>query len=194
MRMRKAVLAAVTGLLCLAAAGARAEDDYVPGTTHAGLDFGLSYGGDKIVTQHYLIGGYSTLYAGKGLFLGFGPQHNFADSDWSFKATVGIYRGFTTALNSTTFTRYPLNLLFQYNVGRQHLGFGLTYHANPKLDENNDGPDVAFHDAVGGILQYQYSMFGLRYTYVRYTVSGACPFARCSYDGSSLALYLNAVF
>jgi len=193
--MLKGMLAASAALLCLLALGpVLADDDYEPGTTHPTIDLGANVGGDKLATYNPLFGGHDTLYAGKSLSADFGVQHNLADTDWSLKATAGIEKGFIpTHTGGPTFTRYPLDLLLLDNHGRWHFGFGLTYHANPKLLQGGNGPDGVFHDAVGGVLEAQYRIFGFRYTNIRYTSEGACP-GRCSYDGSTLGLYLNFVF
>lgn len=194
-RMRRTAPVALAAALCLLAFGqVRADDDYEPGTTHPTLDLGVHVGGDKLATYNPLFGGHDTLYAGKSLSVDFGVQHNFAGSDWSLKATAGEQEGFIpTHTGGPTFTRYPLDILLLDNQGRWHLGFGVSYHANPKLLQGSNGPDTAFHDALGGVLVAQYRIFGFRYTNIRYTSSGPCP-GRCSYDGSTLGLYLNFVF
>jgi hypothetical protein len=188
-------LITVLGALCLALPTfAQADDgDFEPGSTHPTLDTGVLFGGDKLVTENYIIGGHSTVYAGKGLFVDVGMLHNLQDSAWSFKGTAGVYTGFATGYYSATFTRYPLDLIALYNQGRYHFGFGLTYHANPKLDQNDHGPNEVFHDAVGGVLEIQYRVFGFRYTNIRYKVTGPC-LGSCSYDGSTLGLFVNFVF
>ncbi len=193
--MLKGMLAASAALLCLLTLGpVLADDAYEPGTTHPTLDLGANVGGDKLAAYNPLVGGHDAVYAGKSLSFDFGVQHNFADSDWSLKATAGVQRGFIpTHTGWPTFTRYPLDLLLLDNHGRWHFGFGLSYHANPKLLQDGHGPDGVFHDAVGGVLEAQYRIFGFRYTNIRYTSEGVCP-GRCSYDGSTLGLYLNFVF
>ena len=195
LRVGKPTWIALVALLALAPFGvAQAADGYEPGTTHPTLDVGAAFGGDKLATDNTLFDGNETVYAGKSLYADVGVQHNFVDSAWSLKATAGVQRGFPPAHPSNpTFTRYPLDLLLLYNQEHWHLGFGATYHANPKLMQNDDGPDVAFHDAVGGVLQVQYRIFGFRYTNIRYRSADACP-GRCSYDGSTLGLYLDFVF
>lgn len=190
----KTALIALTAAGLLAGAPAWADGDYEPGTTHPTLDLGVNVGGDKLATENAILGGHNTLYAGNSLAFDFGVLHNYSGSDWSLKATAGIQEGFIpTHTSSPTFTRYPLDLVLLYNQERWHFGFGLTYHANPKLIQQGDVQDAAFHDAVGGVLEAQYRIFGFRYTNIRYTSSGPCP-GRCSYDGSTLGLFLNFVF
>jgi hypothetical protein len=192
--MLKGILAGSALALCLASPAVLAEDDYQPGTTHFTVDVGVLFGGDKLAERRYVLGGTDSIYAGKGLLADFGLLHDFADSDWAFKGTVGLQSGFSAGLGSDiTFTRYPVDLLALYNIGNQHLGFGLTYHADPKLNGNGHVPDVVFKDPVGLVLEYQYRIFGFRYTNIRYKVDGACT-GRCSYDGSTLGFFFNFVF
>lgn len=187
-----AILTAVL-LSCLCAT-AQAEDDYLPDTTHFTVDAGVLFGGDKIAERTYALGGTDSVYAGKGVFADVGVLHDFADSDWAFKGTVGIHDGFSSGFGSDiNFKRYPVDLVALYNYGNQHFGGGLTYHANPKFNGNGHVPDLTFKDALGVVLEYQYRIFGVRYTNIRYKVEGPCT-GRCSFDGSTLGFFFNFVF
>jgi hypothetical protein len=192
--MFKGIVAESALALCLASPAVLAEDDYLPGTTHFTVDAGALFGGDKLAERTYVLGGTDSVYAGKGVFADLGFLHDFADSDWALKGTVGIQSGFSAGVGSDiSFTRYPIDLVALYNLGNQHFGGGLTYHANPKLDGNGHVPDVVFKDPVGVVLEYQYRVFGFRYTNIRYRVNGPCT-GRCSYDGSTLGFFFNFVF
>ncbi|HEY1772113.1 MAG TPA: hypothetical protein VGH91_02845 [Gammaproteobacteria bacterium] len=190
----KGIIASFALTFCLASPAAMAEDDYLPGTTHFTVDVGFLFGGDKLAERTYVLGGTDSVYAGKGLLADLGFLHDFGDSNWALKGTVGIQSGFSAGFGSDiAFTRYPIDLLALYNDGNQHFGGGLTYHANPKLNGNGHVPDVVFKDPVGLVLEYQYRIFGLRYTNIRYRVDGPCT-ERCSYDGSTLGFFFNFVF
>ena len=193
--MLKGMLAASAALLCLLALGpVLADDDYEPGTTHPTIDLGANVGGDKLATYNPLFGGHDTLYAGKSLSADFGVQHNLADTDWSLKATAGFDYWAATASNATiTFRRYPLDLLALYNIGDNHIGFGLTEHLSPRLNNDGFAPDATFDNATGVILQYQYWLFGARLTSIRYKVSSGCV-ANCSFSGNSLSLFFDYAF
>ncbi len=192
--MLKGILAESALALCLVSPAVLAEDDWLPGTTHFTVDVGVLFGGDKLAERTYVLGGTDSIYAGKAVLADLGFLHDFADSSWALKGTVGIQSGFSAGFGSDiTFTRYPIDLLALYNVGNQHFGGGLTYHANPKLNGNGHVPDVVFKDPVGVVLEYQYRVFGFRYTNIRYKVDGACS-GRCSYDGSTLGFFFNFVF
>ena len=190
--MRTLPLAALL-LTCLCAT-ARADQDYLPGTTHFTVDAGVLFGGDKLAERDYVLGGNDSVYAGKGLFADLGVLHDLAGTDWALKGTVGIHDGFSSGFGSDiSFKRYPFDLVALYNQGHQHFGGGLTYHANPKLNGNGHVPDLTFKDAVGAVLEYQYRIFGFRYTAIRYRVEGPCT-GRCSFDGSTLGFFFNFVF
>lgn len=187
------LITALVLLPCLSST-ARAEDDYVPGTTHPTVDIGVLFGGDKLAERTYVLGGTDSVYAGKGVFADIGVLHNFEDPDWAFKGTLGIHSGFSAGFGSDiSFKRYPFDLVILHSEGNHHFGGGLTYHANPKLNGNGHVPDVVFKDAIGGVLEYQYRIFGFRYTYIRYEVEGPCV-GNCSFDGSTLGFFFNFVF
>lgn len=196
--MLKGTLAALMGALCLLAfnsAQAFGDDGYTPGTTRLTLDAGLSGGGDKLATVFYTNGDTQSIYAGDGLFADFGVQRNLADTDWSLKATLGFDDWAVSASNATTtFDRYPLDLLAIYNIGRNHIGFGVTEHFSPRLDLDGYGPNVSFNNATGVMLQYQYWLFGLRLTSIRYTASGNCNGGCGTVSGNSLGVFFNYTF
>lgn len=196
--MTKGILTALTGALCLLALSPARADwsdfGWEPGTTRAAVDAGLAFGGDKLVTVTYSNGDTKSIYAGDGLFAGFGVQHNFADSDWSLKAAASFDYAAASGSNATvSFNRYPLDLLAIYSIGRSHIGFGLTEHLSPRLDLDGLGPNVDFQNATGVVLQYQYWLFGARFTGINYKVSG-CTSGCSSVSGNSLSLFFNYTF
>jgi hypothetical protein len=195
--MQKGILTALTGAICLLAfspAQAFDEDGWIPGTTHLVVDAGLGFGGDKLVTVFYTNGDSQSIYAGDGLFGDFGVQHNFTDTDWSFKATVGFDSWAASGHHAdVTFTRYPVDALALYTFGYNHIGFGLTEHLAPRLDLDGLGPNADFDPATGVILQYQYWLFGVRVTGIRYKVSDGCT-GDCTVNGNSLGFFFNYVF
>jgi hypothetical protein len=192
--MTKGILAGSALALCLVSSAVLADDDWLPGTTHFTLDAGLVFGGDKLAERTYVLGGTDSVYAGKGVIADLGLLHDFSDSAWALKGTIGIQSGFSAGFGSDiSFTRYPVELVALYSVGNQHFGGGFSYHANPKFNGNGHTPDVVFKDPVGLVLEYQYRIFGFRYTNIRYQVEGACM-GRCSYDGSTLGFFFNFIF
>lgn len=188
------LLLAVFALGFLLPAAHAADDGYEPGTTQASVDAGLALGGDKLATVTFTNGDTKTLHAGDGLFASMGAQHNFADTDWAFRGTLGFKYNAISASNGTiSFTRYPLDLLAIYSHERHHIGFGLAYDMSGRLDMDGFGPNADFKNAAGLVLQYQYWMFGVRYTSIKYKVSN-CSGTCNSIDGSSLAFLFNYQF
>lgn len=198
--MNKRILAALLGVLtgCLVST-AYAGDAWEPGTTGLSLEGGLAAGGDKLAALMDTDGKTHNIYAGNAIYSDVGVQHNFAGSAWSLRATGGFSftaQEFQNA--SVSFAYLPVNLLGIYSVGNNHFGAGLAVHVSPKLDLDGLGPNENFKTATGLVLQYQYWLFGVRYTAIRYKISdfsdgGSC-IANCSYDGSSLGLFFNYVF
>ena len=196
--MTKGILAASLGALSLIALTPAYADwsDYgwEPGTTRAAVDAGVGAGGDKLVTVVYSNGDTKTIYAGDGVYADFGVQHNFEGSNWSLKASAGFDYAAASGSNATvSFNRYPLDLLAIYTIGRNHIGFGLTEHTSPRLDLDGLGPNVDFANATGVVLQYQYWLFGARYTGINYKVSN-CPTGCSSVSGNSLSFFFNYTF
>ena len=189
------VLLGATSLLALTAARADNTEFFVPGTTKVALDAGVAGGGDKLATIIYTNGDQKDINAGDAVFADIGVLHNFADSNWSFKGTNG-YSFITVhaSNNDSTFSRVPIDLLAIYSHGDHHFGLGMTYHMSPHLDLGSFGPSADFDNATGLILQYQYWMFGVRYTGITYKASAGTPCTKCSFDGSSLGLFFNFAF
>jgi hypothetical protein len=192
------VFAGFLGLLPLSAAQA---DGWDASDTHFAVDAGLTAGGDKLGTVTFTDGSTKSIYAGNSIFADGGVQYNFSP-DWALKATVGYAFETVTASNASfTFDYVPMDLLAIYSHGRHHLAAGLAYHLSPHMDMDGFAPNADFDNATGFILQYQYWMFGVRYTNITYKVSkisfggasGPCG-ANCSFDGSSLGVFFNYTF
>ena len=71
-------------------------------------------------------------------------------------------------------------------------------HVSPHLNMDGFGPNADFQTATYMVLQYQYWLFGMRYTNIKYKVSslndGGTCISNCSFDGSSIGLFVNYVF
>lgn len=179
------------------AAGLSAALLLLAGTTRAAtapvMDFGIARGGDKVAGASFFIGGDSSIHAGDAYYFDAGVLHRFQDSNWSFKSTVGYsVAAIPRYWGNFSFRRVPLEVISIYNIGNQHFGAGLTYHINPRFDANGHSPDIHYNNALGALLQYQYRMFGIRYTYIRYK---AWDLPRNpTLDGSNLALFITVKF
>ena len=201
--MNKQMLGMLVGVLAvLGVSTAQADDAWAPGTTHMVLDAGLGFGGDKIATVTFTDGSSKSLNAGDGVFVDFGGQHNFDATNWSLKATLGFDIDAVAAKNANiSFSRLPLDVLAIYSHGNHHFGVGLTEHLDGHVDLDGFGPNADFSNATGLIVQYQYWLFGVRYTNIKYKISSidipggsvGCV-ANCSYDGSNFGVFFNYVF
>ena len=180
----------------LPAACADNTEFFTPGTMRVALDAGLAGGGDKLATVTFTDGSTKSINAGDALFVDIGFLHNFAASDWSLKGTIGYAVTSVHASNGDfTFDRYPLDLIAIFSHGDHHFGVGATYQLSPHLNLDGFAPNANFDNAAGLILQYQYWMFGVRYTNITYkTVRSVHCIAHCSFDGSSLGLFFNFAF
>lgn len=198
--MNKRIAAALLGIWAGSLASmAQANDAWMPGSTGLSLEGGLAAGGDKLVTVTTTSGETHSIYAGNAIYSDIGVQHNFAGSAWSVRATGGFsFTGQSYSNATVTFAYVPVDLLGIYSVGNSHFGAGLAVHLSPKLDLDGLGPNANFQTATGLVLQYQYWLFGVRYTAIRYKISsltdGASCISNCSFDGSSLGLFFNYVF
>ena len=201
--MNKRILGALLGILAGSLVStANADDGWTPGTTHMVLDAGLGFGGDTVDTVVFSDGTSKSLHGGDGLFSDFGVQHNFDGSNWSLKGTFGFDVDAVAAKNATiSFARLPVDVLAIYTHGDHHFGLGLTEHLSPRVDNDGYGADLDFNNATGFMLQYQYWLFGIRYTNIKYKLSTiSTPFGNatcvsgCSRDGSSIGLFFNYVF
>ena len=78
-----------------------------------------------------------------------------ADSIGYHTDAVGDYN------DDITFDRYPLELIPFYNFSNHRIGAGLSYHLSPELDlKEIGGPKVEFDDALGWLVEYDYSFSG----------------------------------
>ena len=201
MAMRLAV-----GLLALVATGAvearnfpQAEYDH---KTHWIVSGGLQNGGDTLqevvdagtgeVLEKLKAGGFFNVRVGGVLALG-------QASDWSVEMTAGyLYDEVNSNINvndNAKFERATVEVIPFYNFGRQRIGFGATYHFNPKFEQTAGvgNVEIEFDDAVGGILQYdvmynQQLSVGFRATYIQYELGSL------SVDAPSFGMHVNYQF
>jgi hypothetical protein len=183
----------MTAAMLLGTAHAADVSDNASDQTRAVMDLGIARGGDKVVGAHFFIGGNSSIHAGDAYYGDVGLLHNFQDSNWSIKVTAGYsFAAIPGYGGDFSFKRFPLEGLAIYNLDRQHFGIGISYHLNPRLYSNGQSQDVHYNNAAGLLLQYQYRIFGVRYTYIRYKASSV-P-GNPTLDASSLGLFVSIGF
>ncbi|HEY1772112.1 MAG TPA: hypothetical protein VGH91_02840 [Gammaproteobacteria bacterium] len=181
------VLLCVCGLLVVPAAQAGPDD---PGA-HFTSDLGIADGGDALVTFTYTTGSTKTLHAGEAAYLDGGLFYIFPSApQWGLQTTVGWARASVNASNaSVSFVRYPLDVIGFYNYGNNHFGLGATYHMSPTV-RGGGLQNYDFDNALGLVLEYRYSFFGLRFTRINYTLSGADR----NFNGDSYGAFFNFTF
>jgi len=207
----RALSAAAAVLLAVATPVSASADDAGSGWRMQWLvGFGLTYGGDKLAEVELeddgdrhdedLRGGdLITLAAGIVLYLPL-PA-------WSIQTTIGYHFDEISADNGDIrFDRYPLEFIPFYNVGKHRLGAGLSYHLSPTLDlKELDGPKVEFDDALGWLVEYDYSfsgwenggfVVGMRYLWIDYRVDkvDGTPGSGGDVDGNHVGVHVDFLF
>ncbi|MGH8283629.1 MAG: hypothetical protein ACRESE_07255 [Gammaproteobacteria bacterium] len=96
--------------------------------THFTVDAGIAGGSDKLATVTFTNGDTKSIYAGNAVYGDLGFLTNFGASHWSFNGTLGYAYTAVVASNATiSFSRFPLDVIGIYNLGRNHFGAGITY-------------------------------------------------------------------
>jgi hypothetical protein len=114
------------------------------------------------------------------------------------KVTIG-YMGTQAGSKdrSVKFTRWPLEYVANYVLGKNRLGAGLSYHLNPTLDQSDfDYENAKFENALGYVAEYDYRLGAamsvmLRYEFIKYKLSN---YSREKVDGSHFGIGFNGEF
>lgn len=161
------------------------------GSTHKRLSFvgmyGVNFGGDKFMTvkvEDVSVGDEEKdfeydIRAGEGFVfkagLAFEPFIQYPN--WEIQTTIGWKARdvLNEASHKGSFSRYPLDVMGFYKFSKLRCGGGLTYHLNPKLtgDDVPEGIDGNFENALGIILELDYTFFnhlltGVTYEFIEY--------------------------
>lgn len=177
------------GLLAATAAHADQFGPLPPPMTQFTMDLGVTGGGDKLAVVSFNDGSSQSLYAGDSGYIDFGVLQHFGDPHWSLKGTLGYAYTGVNARNATiSFSHLPLEVTGLYNFGRSHVGFGLRYDINPRLDLAGFDPDENFDNSVGWLVEYRWWLFGLRYTNITYRSPGG------DVNGNNWGLFFNFTF
>ncbi len=174
------------------------------------IGFGLTYGGEKLAevegeydgdryNQDLRGGDLMTVAAGMVVYL---PQ-----PEWSVQTTISYFFDEVSADNGDIrFDRYPLELIPFYNFGKHRIGAGLSYHLSPKLElKEIDGPKVTFDDALGWLVEYDFSfsgwenrgfVLGVRYLWINYEVDeiDGSPASGDNVDGNHVGVHVDFMF
>ncbi|MBD3792875.1 MAG: hypothetical protein IE889_01775 [Campylobacterales bacterium] len=143
------------------------------------LQFAWEGGGDELVTiQHDHESDY-TIKAGDGIAFEAGMAIDNPMSNLELQFLAGYKFDSDSASNGDiTWSMVPLTALAMFKVQDWKLGGGVTYHMNPELDGrfDNDSINYKFDDALGAMVQIQYSpidvfSIGLRGTAIQYKLT-----------------------
>ncbi len=182
--MLKAVLGLVLMVIAAVPVASLAAD--VRPVVRIGFDFG----GDKLAGATFTNGSTDTIKAGELIYLGAGLSVITDSKDIEVEATLSYKNDSINASNGKIdWTRFPLDALVFYRMPKFRMGGGLTYHLSPKLSGSGVASNINgnFDDSLGFLLEGDYLVtqkvnVGLRYTNIKYKVSGA------SIDGSSIGI------
>ena len=161
---------------------------------------GADFGGDELVTVTFTSGDTRTIHANDGLFLGGGVS--ILNDARDLEAEISLSFKFDTISASNgdvTWSRWPLDALLFYRLPSMRLGGGLTYHINPELKGSGAVGNIfdKFDDALGIILQADYSIserhhIGVRYTSIEYKLNA--PGLQGTAKSNGLGLVFSASF
>ncbi len=197
-------LAAATFTIAVAAAGwsgsahAQALQVVAERPVRAFVGFGLTHGGDRLITARYTDGSSYTLRGGGLLQLHAGAEFRLAPR-LTMAASIGLHADAASAVNgSVTFRRYPLEGLAHYEFAPGwRVGGGVRLAIDPKLtsDRGFFGADQHYETAVGPVIEIEYRfnrLLGLKLRGVseRYKSKDGLP----SVDGDHVGMFLNFYF
>lgn len=195
------------GFSVAVAATSEAENDFQI-KWFAGL--GLTQGGDELAEaevyyyddwhdEDIRAGELVTITAGAVIYL---PMPSL-----SIQASIGYHADEIGSYDDDIkFDRYPLELIPFYNFNNHRLGAGLSYHISPELDlDDLGGPGVDFDDALGWLIEYDYSfsgwkksgvVLGLRYLWIDYDVDEIAGISTSGMDveGDHVGIHINYIF
>ena len=174
------------------------------------VGFGLTHGGDELaeVEVYYDDDSHDEdLRAGELITIAAGIVVYFPMPSWSLQTSIGYHTdGVGDYNDDIKFDRYPLELIPFYNFGNHRLGAGLSYHLSPELDlKEIGGPKVEFDDALGWLVEYDYSfsgwenggfVLGVRYLWIDYEVDKVSNISTPStdVDGNHFGIHVGYMF
>jgi len=175
------------------------------------VGFGLTHGGDELADVEVYYDDDShhdeDLRAGELITIAAGIVVYFPMPSWSLQTSIGYHTDDVGDYNDDIkFDRYPLELIPFYNFGSHRLGAGLSYHLSPELDlKEIGGPKVEFDDALGWLVEYDYSfsgwendgfVLGVRYLWIDYEVDKVSNIRTPGndVDGNHIGIHVDYMF
>lgn len=174
------------------------------------MGFGLTYGGEKLAETKVEYDGNTIdedLRGGDLITFAAGLVTYLPRREWSFQTTIGYHLDEVSADNGDIrFERYPLEFIPFYNSGNHRVGAGLSYHLSPKLNlKDIGGPKVAFDNALGWLVEYDYSfvgwsksglLVGVRYLWIDYEIDkiNGTPASGENINGNHVGVHADFIF
>jgi len=174
------------------------------------VGLGITSGGDELAEAEVEYNDDTIdedIRAGELITLTGGIVVYFPRSAWSLQTSIGYHSDSVGDYDDAiTFDRYPLELIPFYNFGNHRIGAGLSYHLSPELDlKDIRGPKVEFDDALGWLVEYDYSFsgwensgfaLGIRYMWIDYEVNEVDGIRRSGFefDGNHAGIHANYMF
>ena len=174
------------------------------------VGFGLTHGGDELAEVELIYDDDShdeDLRAGELITIAAGIVVYFPLPSWSLQTSIGYHTDDVGNYNDDIkFDRYPLELIPFYNFSNHRIGAGLSYHLSPELDlKEIGGPKVEFDDALGWLVEYDYSfsgwendgfVLGVRYLWIDYEVDKVSNIRTpgTDVDGNHIGIHVDYMF
>lgn len=162
------------------------------------LGGGLTAGGDRLLTAHYIDGDDDSLRAG-GTFQFHGGMQFQVAPRLTMALSVGYHvDAIDTFWGSTWFSRVPVEGLAHFQLDRNwRIGGGIRYPIDPRVSSDDFAPDVDedFQSSVSPVFEIEYLFtpnLGLKFRAVseRYKSKRGLP----TVDGDHVGLVLNFYF
>jgi len=134
------------------------------------VGFGLTFGGDNLVTARYTDGTTDTVEAGGGYMIYAGAEYRLNESV-SLQATLGYHNDSIKAQNGeASFSRVPLELMGYFHANDAiRLGAGTRFVNSPKLTASGGVPPLninqSFDRTIGLVIEGEWLIgpqFGLK--------------------------------
>jgi len=171
--MNRLNLAALPGLVCLAATAQAAEPAPASHGPRAGFlaQVDADFGGDDVATVYFEDDSSQDLTAGQGLGISLGGWFRpIADSPFEVQASLGYKFSTTQADNADigmSRTLLQLEGLYRWPNGF-FVGAGLMHHLSPQLDGDGFFPDIDFDDATGFNAEIGWKWISIHYVNMTY--------------------------
>ena len=153
---------------------------------------------DALINMSFMQGGEkisSHVSSGDGISLGVGAVFAIADSGVTLQTSINYFNDELGTDNGKSMERFPLELLGFYHTGAHRIGGGITYHIDPAYGGTNGKREIAFDNATGYVIEYDYVFnnrfaIGLRHTEIEYDSDDIEDSVDGSHNGLTFTLFI----